>query len=51
MAFHRNEPRTGYDLWDLAKSSGKYLPDVAMTLNNLGNLYRNTQQLKEAEAA
>jgi tetratricopeptide (TPR) repeat protein len=28
-----------------------YLPDVAMTLNNLGNLYRDTQRLQEGEQA
>jgi tetratricopeptide (TPR) repeat protein len=28
-----------------------YLPDVAMTLNNLANLYRATQRMKEAEEA
>jgi hypothetical protein len=26
-----------------------YLPDVAMTLNNLGNLYRATQRLSEQQ--
>src|ERR1039458_4017276 len=28
-----------------------YLPDVAMTLNNLANPYRDTQRMKEAEEA
>jgi tetratricopeptide (TPR) repeat protein len=28
-----------------------YLPDVAMTLNNLAILYRGTQRMKESEAA
>ncbi|TAL18609.1 tetratricopeptide repeat protein [bacterium] len=31
------------------KDPGAYLPDVAMTLNNLGILHKNTGKLKEAE--
>lgn len=37
---------------ELAKADPEpYLPSVAMTLNNLGNLYRATQRRKEAEEA
>ena len=37
---------------DLAKANPQaYLPDVTATLNNLGNLYSNTQRLKEAADA
>jgi tetratricopeptide (TPR) repeat protein len=36
----------------LAKANPEaYLPDVAMTLNNLGLLYLDTQRLPEAEAS
>ncbi|MBF0473031.1 MAG: tetratricopeptide repeat protein [Nitrospirae bacterium] len=33
------------------KDKSKYLPDVAMTLNNLGLLYSDTQRHKDAETA
>ena len=33
------------------KAPGAYQPDVAMTLNNLANLYSDTQRMKEAEEA
>ncbi|WP_165761049.1 tetratricopeptide repeat protein [Butyricicoccus porcorum] len=33
-----------------AESPSAYLPDLAMSCNNLGVLYRQTNRLKEAEA-
>ena len=30
---------------------GAYMPDVAATLNNLANMYKDTQRMKEAEEA
>ena len=39
------------DARDLPKDSAAYLPGIAMTLNNLGALYSDTQRLKEAEGA
>jgi tetratricopeptide (TPR) repeat protein len=39
-------------LYDLARANpAAYEPDVARTLNNLGNLFRDIQQLAEAEKA
>jgi tetratricopeptide (TPR) repeat protein len=36
----------------LAKANPEaYLPELATTLNNLADLYRATQRMKEAEAA
>lgn len=33
----------------MSRKPEAYLPDVAMTLNNLANLYKETQRLREAE--